>query len=91
MNQDPEITENESTESAASKQLVVVAQLRRQLTDVMRVDSHTVQDPPDKVIAFRGRIDGDTEAAFEHISERLAPLGYTAMLRSAPGGGLSAR
>jgi membrane-associated protease RseP (regulator of RpoE activity) len=88
MNQEEqEITGNHVTESAASTQLVIVAQLRRQLTDLMRVDSHTVQKSPDEVIAFRGRIDGDTEAAFEHIIERLATLGYTAMLQNAPGGG----
>ncbi|MCP4537038.1 MAG: site-2 protease family protein [Chloroflexi bacterium] len=88
MNQDEqEITENQSTESAASKQLIVVAQLRRELTDFMRVDSHIIQNPPDEVIAFRGQIDGDTEAAFEHITEQLASLGYTAMLNNAQGGG----
>ncbi len=88
MNQNgQEITENQSTESTASTQLVVVARLRRQLTDLMHVDSHTVQDPPDKVITFRGQIDGDTEAAFEQITERLASLGYTAMLQNTPDGG----
>lgn len=86
MNQE-ESTENQSTESAAATQLVVIAQLRRQLADLMRVDTHAVKQPPDQVIAFQGQIHGDTEAAFEQITERLATLGYTAMLQDQPGGG----
>ena len=82
-----EITENQSTESATSTQLVVVAQLRRQLADLMRIDDHTVTKPPDEVITFRGQIYGDTEVAFERITERFATLGYTARFSDWPGGG----
>jgi membrane-associated protease RseP (regulator of RpoE activity) len=53
----------------------------------MRVDDHTVTKPPDAVITFRGQIHGDTEAAFERITEQFATHGYTAMLKDQPGGG----
>jgi len=43
--------------------------------------------PPDAVIAFRGQLDGDTEAAFERVTQRFAALGYTASLRDWAGGG----
>ena len=82
-----EIREMESTESAASAQLVIVAQLRRQLADLMRIDEHTVVRAPDAVIAFRGQVYGDTETAFEHMTQRFATLGYTASLRGQSGEG----
>ena len=81
-----ENAETQATESATATQLVVTAQLRRQLTDLMHVSDHTVPDPPDKIITFRGQIRGDTEAAFERITERFAEQGYTAMLRDQPDG-----
>ena len=81
------ITETQPAESATCTQLVVMAQLRRQLADLMRVDDHTVTKPPDEVITFRGQIHGDTEVAFERITERFATLGYTAMLQDQPGEG----
>jgi membrane-associated protease RseP (regulator of RpoE activity) len=88
MNQEEqEITETQPAESAAATQLVVIAQLRRQLVDLMHVDAHTVKKPPDDIITFQGQIHGDTGAAFEQITERLASLGYTAMLQDRPGGG----
>jgi len=77
----------DETRSAASTQLVVIAQLRRQLIDLMRVDAHTVKRPPDLVISFRGQIHGDTEQAFDLITQRFATQGYTAMLQDQPGGG----
>ncbi|MEE8391736.1 MAG: site-2 protease family protein [Anaerolineae bacterium] len=87
MNQEEqETTESQSTVSTTSTQLIVVAQLRRQLTDLMRIDDHMITKPPDAIITFRGQIHGDTEAAFEHITERFVPLGYTATLQEQPGG-----
>jgi membrane-associated protease RseP (regulator of RpoE activity) len=74
-------------ESTNSTQLVVIAQLRRQLAGLMRIDEHTVVRPPDVVIAFRGQVYGDTETAFEHVTQRFATYGYTATLRDQPGGG----
>jgi Zn-dependent protease len=88
MNQEEqEITETPPAESATATQLVVIAQLRRQLADLMHVDAHTVKKPPGEIISFQGQIHGDTEVAFERISERFATLGYTAMLQDRPGGG----
>jgi membrane-associated protease RseP (regulator of RpoE activity) len=80
------IIESQSTESAASTQLVIVAQLRRQLEDLMRVDSHEVLSGPDAAIAFRGHVYDDTEVAFEEMSQRFADAGYTVWLRDRRGG-----
>ncbi len=77
----------QSTEPTTSAQLVIIAQLRRQLADLMRVEEHTVVTPPDAVIAFRGQVYGDTETAFEHMTQRFATYGYTASLRDRPDGG----
>lgn len=76
-----------SAESAASDQLVVIARLRRLLADVMRIDQHEVLRQPDEAIAFRGQVHGDTEEAFEQISQRFADAGYTAWLRDWSEGG----
>jgi membrane-associated protease RseP (regulator of RpoE activity) len=82
-----ETTSAQSTDSAPSAQLLIVAQLRRQLADLMQVEEHTVLKPPDAIIAFRGRVYDDPETAFELISARFATHGYTASLREAQGGG----
>jgi membrane-associated protease RseP (regulator of RpoE activity) len=82
-----EVNETPSTESEAADQLVVVAKLRRQLADLMRIDAHTITRPPDAVITFQGEIYNETDEAFEQMTERLAPLGYTVMLQDKPGGG----
>lgn len=83
---EPDVGTSQSVESASSL-LVVVAQLRRLLGDVMRVDGYEVLKPPEEVIAFRGRVIGDTEVAFEQIEQRFAQTGYAAWLRERPGGG----
>ncbi len=77
---------NQSTDSASSAQLLIVAQLRRQLADLVQVEEHTVLRPPDAIISFRGRVYDDPETAFERISARFAAHGYTASLRDAPDG-----
>lgn len=59
----------------------VVERLRRRLSDVMRVEQYEILKPPEDVIAFRGRIVGDAESAFERVTERFASYGYTAQLR----------
>jgi membrane-associated protease RseP (regulator of RpoE activity) len=74
-------------ESAASDQLVVIAQLRRLLADVMRIDQHEVLRQPDGAIAFRGEVQGDTEEAFEQINQRFADANYTAWMRDWSRGG----
>jgi membrane-associated protease RseP (regulator of RpoE activity) len=76
-----------TAERDAAAQLMTVAQLRRQLAGVMRVDTHEVLRPPDEAIAFRGQIEGDAEAAFKQISQRFADAGYIASLRDSSGGG----
>jgi membrane-associated protease RseP (regulator of RpoE activity) len=88
MNQEGTTTpEAQAAESTASTQLVVVAQLRRQLVDLMRVDAHSVRKSPDAVIVFQGQIHGDVDVAFERITERFSALGYTAMLQDQSDGG----
>ena len=74
-------------EATISSQPPVVEQLRRQLTDLMRVEEYTVVRPPAVVIAFRGQVHGDTRTTFEHLTRRFAALGYTARLSDWPGGG----
>lgn len=75
-----------STKADASEQLVIIGQLRRALGDLMRVESYEVLRPPDRVITFRGLVFGETEQAFERMTERFAALGYTAGLRVRRGG-----
>jgi membrane-associated protease RseP (regulator of RpoE activity) len=77
----------ESTEPTGASQLVIIAQLRRQLADLMRIDEHTVLRSPDAAIAFRGQVYGDTETAFQHMTQRFATHGYTVSLRDQPKGG----
>jgi len=72
---------------SASNVLTVIGQLRQQLAGVMYIENHEILHPPDLAIAFRGRLSGDTEAAFEATTRRFAALGYTAWLRDRPGGG----
>jgi len=74
-------------EHTAFAQPMAAERLLRQLSDLMRVEEHIVIRPPDLAIAFRGQVYGDTEAAFEHMTRRLATYGYTASLRDQPGGG----
>jgi membrane-associated protease RseP (regulator of RpoE activity) len=72
--------------NASSSQLVVIGQLRRELTNIMRVQDYEVLRPPDEVIAFRGYVEGDAEVAFDRISQRFASHDYTAWLRDRHGG-----
>jgi membrane-associated protease RseP (regulator of RpoE activity) len=71
----------DTRQPTATDQLVIIARLRQQLADVMRIDTHTVARPPDEMITFRGQVHGDTEAAFELITQRFSSLGYTALLK----------
>ena len=80
-------TEDVRPEDAQATQLVVVAQLRRHLAGLMRIDAHEVLRQPDEVIVFRGQVEGDTEEAFEQISQRFSDAGYTAWLRDGARGG----
>lgn len=82
-----EARKSQPTEPTTSAQLVIVRQLQRQLTDVMRVEEHEILSPPDAAITFRGQMYGDTETAFERITQRFATYGYTPSLRDRRGGG----
>jgi len=84
---DQEIENTQPAEHAVSAPLVTIAQLRRQLASLMRVDEHAVLRSPDAVIAFRGQVYGDMDSAFESITQRFATYGYTASLRTRPDGG----
>ena len=62
-----------------------VEALRSQLNDVMSVESVTVlRDPPDAV-SFSGRLQVDSDRAFEMIQPRFEKLGYTPTIRRADG------
>jgi membrane-associated protease RseP (regulator of RpoE activity) len=74
-------------QSDASSQLVIIARLRRQLEGLMRIDNHEIVRPPDEIVAFRGQVRGDTETAFEELSQRFADVGYTVWLRDREEGG----
>ncbi|HET89280.1 MAG TPA: site-2 protease family protein [Chloroflexi bacterium] len=74
-------------ETTPTDQLVIIAQLRRRLMDLMRIDSHKVIKPPDEAISFRGQVQGDTKTAFDQMTERFASYGYTASLQSQADGG----
>jgi len=58
-----------------------VERLRRELRSHMEIEEYEIVKPPNGMIAFRGRLQRDTGAAFDRISERFEGLGYTAMLR----------
>jgi len=74
-------------EATPSAQPATLERLRQQLTDLMRVEEYEIVESPEAVIAFRGQVIGDTESAFERMTQRFASYGYTALLRDRPGGG----
>jgi len=76
-------TRNENSQNT----LLIIGTLRRQLADIMRLEDHEILQRPDRVIAFRGEIYGDTEEAYDLIEERFAEYDYSAWLRNRPGGG----
>ncbi len=80
-----ERTERES-EAEAPDRLVLMARLRRELADLMSVDDSTIRIGPDKVVSFVGTVQGDSEAAFDRMTERFARLGYTIQLRETANG-----
>jgi Zn-dependent protease len=63
-----------------------IEQLRRSLSHLMRIEDYEIVKPPDELIAFRGRITGDTGSAFDRISTAFEGRGYTAMLRQSDDG-----
>ena len=64
----------------------VVDRLRQILTPHMEIEDYQILQPPEAAIAFRGRVRGDTGAAFDTFSKAFEDTGYTAMLRHAEDG-----
>ncbi len=75
-------------EPSTTNSLVLIAQLRQQLHDVMDITGYMVLEHPNGAFAFRGQLrEGtDVDIAFEHISQRFARYGYTASLQWLPSG-----
>jgi len=67
--------------SRESEELLTSAQLQRRVEDVMRIEERALAEESNRAVAFRGEIVGNTEEAFETVSERFDELGYTALLR----------
>jgi len=67
--------------STTSEGLTIVERLRRQLSPHMDIEQYEIMKPPRDVIAFRGRVRGETSSAFDRMSQAFKALGYTAMLR----------
>ncbi|MCJ7737084.1 MAG: site-2 protease family protein [Anaerolineae bacterium] len=66
--------------------LLLIGTLRRELAGLMRLEDHEILQRPDRVIAFRGEIYGDTEEAYDLVAKRFATHGYSAWLRDRRGG-----
>lgn len=59
----------------------VVDRLRQVLSPHMEIEEYEILEPPQSAVAFRGRVLGDTGAAFDTFSRAFEAEGYTAMLR----------
>lgn len=59
----------------------LIDRLREELAVYMEIDDWRIVDPPESVIAFRGRVVGDTGVAFDALSREFEKMGYTATLR----------
>src|SRR5512147_459196 len=60
--------------------LEVIASLRSALNPVMRIETHTIYDPPVDLIEFSGQLTQPSDQAFDHIYRSFTALGYTPML-----------
>ena len=60
--------------------LEVIASLRATLGQVMRIDTHTVHEPPVDLIEFIGQLTQPSDEAFDHIYRSFVAQGYTPML-----------
>ena len=67
--------------SVTSGRQSIVDRLRQILSPHMEIEDYQILEPPETAIAFRGRVRGDTGAAFNAFSEAFEEMGYTAMLR----------
>jgi membrane-associated protease RseP (regulator of RpoE activity) len=77
----PEDQTNEQSPVTTSDKLTLIAQFRRQVMGLMRVDDYEILQDAEGAIAFRGQLLEDPETAFPKIEQRFARLGYTPILR----------
>lgn len=63
-----------------SGESLAIMRLREQLRDLMEINRVEVRQGPARAIVFYGRLYDGPELVFGRLSERLAALGYTAML-----------
>jgi membrane-associated protease RseP (regulator of RpoE activity) len=74
----------ETTYTAATP-LELIAELRAALGTVMRVENHTIHEPPVGLIEFTGQLTCPSDQAFTHIYKSFIELGYTPMLTQRDG------
>ena len=65
--------------------LEVLASLRSSLSVVMRIESHTIHEPPVDLIEFTGKLNCPSDEAFNHIYRSFIAQGYTPMLTERDG------
>ena len=65
--------------------LEVIASLRSALSPVMRVENHTIHEPPVDVLEFSGKLTSPSDEAFQHIYKSFIAYGYTPMLTERDG------
>jgi len=65
--------------------LEVIASLRSALSVVMRVDDHTIHEPPVDLLEFTGKLTCSSDEAFKHIYKSFSAYGYTPMLTERDG------
>src|SRR5512135_609894 len=65
--------------------LEVIASLRSALSPVMRVDNHTIHEPPVDLLEFTGKLICPSDEAFSHIYQSFIAYGYTPMLTERDG------
>ena len=74
----------ETTYTAATP-LELIAEMRTALSPVMRVENHTIHEPPVNLIEFTGQLTCPSDQAFNHIYKSFIALGYTPMLTNRDG------
>jgi membrane-associated protease RseP (regulator of RpoE activity) len=65
--------------------LEMIASLRAALSQVMRVESHTIHEPPVDLIEFTGQLLSPSDEAFDHVYRNFTAHGYTPMLTERDG------
>ena len=65
--------------------LEVIASLRSALSQVMRVDNHTIHQPPVDLLEFTGKLTRPSDEAFGIIYKSFIAYGYTPMLTERDG------